>query len=187
MNKAREKYLLIRIQQHKDAKCFTELYQALVDPIYRFIYFKVNDAETAQDITSEVFLKGWKALTAEESRNVKHLRAFFYTVARNLVIDYYRSAARQKEVELDDSIREGIEDIQAGEKVHVQIEYQEVLAVIRILKDSYQEVLILRHVEDLSLTEIAKILEKSPVATRVLLHRANQALKREYEKTAKIN
>jgi len=188
VNKAREKYILIRIQQYKDARSFTELYDALIDPIYRFIYFKVDDTDTAQDITSEVFLKCWKKLTADDAQKIKHLRAFFYMVARNAVIDYYRSAARQREVPLNPEYDDqAFVDESSEYQFQIKIEYQQILQVIKLLKDSYQEVLILRHVEDLPLVEISKVLEKSPVATRVLLHRANQALKREYEKTAPQN
>ena len=101
VKKTREKLLLIKIQQCNDEESFTELYQALVDPIYRFIFFKVNNVELAQDLTAEVFLKGWKQIVDNKSSRIKHLKAFFYTIARNLVVDYYRSAARQREIQLE--------------------------------------------------------------------------------------
>ena len=67
------------------------------------------------------------------------------------------------------------------QKVEARIDSEFVLEFVKKLKESYQEIIILRHIEELSLAEISKILGKSPVSTRVLLHRANQALKREYE------
>lgn len=187
MNKIREKILLIRIQNHKDSESFSELYNHLVDPIYRFVYFKVDDIELARDITADVFLKAWKQLTnRSKSNQVRYLRAFIYVIARNTVIDYYRTEKNKRELPVemgeyqtqDQDVKKKIED-------HIDAGY--ILKLVRQLKTSYQEVLILRHIEELSLAEIAKVLEKKPVATRVLLHRAQQALKREYEKIAKHN
>ncbi|MBI2050008.1 MAG: RNA polymerase subunit sigma-24, partial [Candidatus Staskawiczbacteria bacterium] len=40
---------------------FSEIYDQYIDKIYRFVYFKVNSQEIAEDITSKVFLKGWEA------------------------------------------------------------------------------------------------------------------------------
>lgn len=189
MNKAREKILLVRIQQYQDKESFTEIYQDLVDPLYRFIYFKVNDKELAQDVTAEVFLKGWRELTSDKGKKIKHVRAFFYTVARNLVIDYYRSSARQKEVQLREYQGQIVEEGTPSpyQAVEVKIATEQILELILILKDSYQEIITLRYIEELSLNEIAQIIKKSPVATRVLLHRANKALIREYDKAFSEN
>lgn len=189
MNKTRQKYLLIRIQKYGDAQSFSELYEALVDPIYRFIYFKVNDKELAQDLTSEVFLKSWRQLTTKRTNEqpVKHLKAFIYVIARNRVIDYYRSAQKAKEIPITHQIEQLSGSEEKQEELMAKIDSGYVLNVIQQLKSSYQEILILRHVEELSLSEIAHLLQKTPVATRVMLHRANQALKREYEKTTPNN
>jgi len=189
VNKAREKILLVKIQKYQDKESFTELYQALIDPLYRFIFFKVNDAELAQDLVAEVFLRGWREMTGEKATRVKHLKAFFYTIARHLVIDYYRSTARQKEVQLleNEGPAVAISSSEPLHEVEVKIESEQILKLVNLLKASYQEIIILRHIEELSLTEISRIIQKSPVATRVLLHRANKALKREYDKITGSN
>lgn len=182
MKKIREKYLLVRIQQDKDADSFSQVYNYLVEPIYRFVYFKVSDTETARDLTAEVFLKCWKELTSSRQGKVQiqHLRAYFYKTARHLVIDYYRSSQQTKELPIQEGIP--IPDVEnVHQKVEARIDSEFVLEFVKKLKESYQEIIILRHIEELSLAEISKILGKSPVSTRVLLHRANQALKREYE------
>lgn len=188
MNKTREKFLLYRIQERKDQKSFSEVYKYLLEPIYRFVFFKVNDEQTAQDITAEVFLKCWKKLTGERGKTVKHLRAFFYTVARNQIIDYYRSGAHQKQVYISDNLQRDLIDHKDGkQQIEVKIESEYILKLVQLLKESYKEIIILRYVEEMNLVEISKIIEKTPVATRVLLHRANQALQREYEKATKSN
>ena len=183
MNKAKEKILLARIQKNKDADSFTEVYEYLSEPIYRFIYFKVSNREIAQDLTADVFLKVWKGLTAVPPKQVRHLKAYFYMTARYTVIDHYRRAARKKEDAIE-QVDQSQLAYQTEDYLHAKIELTGVLKCISYLKESYQEVLLLKYVENFTLSEIGSALGKSPVATRVLLHRANKALIREYEQTS---
>lgn len=184
MSKIQEKILLLRVQHQRDAESFSKLYELLAEPIYRFIFFKVSDDETAKDLTSDVFAKCWRELIANEGKQVKHLKAYIYRMARNIVVDHYRKKdvimVSPESVLLADQPHND-EEVKSVEN---KVDGQKLLALMHRLKNSYQEVLLLRHVEDLSITEIAHIIQKSPVSTRVLLHRANQALKREYEKIA---
>ena len=187
MNKVQQKLLLLQIRNRCDAESFTKLYEWLVNPLYRYIYFKVSDPELARDLTSEVFLKAWKRLTKlverKEELEVKQLRAYFYTVARNLVIDHYRYQANFQEDSLESAV--GLpSSSQPLEEIELTLEVKQIMALIKNLKDSYQEVLLLRYVEDLGISEIARVMQKTPLSTRVLLHRAGMALKREYERQA---
>ena len=186
VKKAREKYILARIHQYRDSDSFSEVYDLLVEPIYRFIFFKVNDKELAQDLTAEVFLKAWKGLVEDNERRVRHLKAYFYTMARNLVVDHYRKEEKQREQPLEEARHIPTEqNMEQGIQVAVDAHY--ILQYVLRLKDSYKEVLVLKYVEDLSTVEIGKVIQKTPVATRVLLHRAHKALKREYEKSTPTN
>jgi RNA polymerase sigma-70 factor (ECF subfamily) len=56
---------------------------------------------------------------------------------------------------------------------------EQVKAALVNLRDDYQNVIVWRYLDDLSIPEIAKILDKSETAARVLLHRALKALKNE--------
>lgn len=185
MSKIQEKLLLLQIQHQRDAASFTKLYELLAEPIYRFIFFKVSDEEIAKDITSEVFVRTWRELSNQQAGEVKHLKAYVYRIARNLVVDHYR---KKETLTLTVSLEEAEQVPAPGanlqETIEVKLDSERMLALMANLKTSYQEVLLLRYTEDLSITEIAHIIQKSPVSTRVLLHRANQALKREYENLA---
>lgn len=186
MNKTKEKLLLARIQDQNDPQAFAETYDAFADQIFRFILFKVSDEEIAKDLTSEAFLKIWKGLTSPKSANVKHLRAYLYTTARRLVIDHYRSKGAKPQESID-AHQDIASDQDILTEVQIKLDQAYVLNFVKQLKDSYQEVIILRYVEELSLNEIGKILDKTPVATRVLLHRAQKALRREYEQSTPTN
>lgn len=181
IKKAREQLWVIRVQKYRDQAAFTELYHAYIDKIYRFIYFKVDDTEIAKDLAADVFLKSWRHLIASD-KEVRQIGPFLFVTARNLVIDYYRSGQKNRETALDLAIDIAADDQES--KMVIMAEAQLVYALIKKLKQSYQEALLLRHIEDLSIKDIAEVIDKTPASTRVLLHRANQALKREYEKTA---
>lgn len=174
----KEKFLLYRIRAKKDPEAFAEVYDSFVKPIYRFIYFKVANAEQAEDLTSETFLKAWQYL--KEKREVPHLQALLYSIARSVVIDFYRATACERgDVSIDDE-RLNEAAVIAGEKllkeVDAKVDLTRVIERLRGLKDEYREVVVLRYMDDLSIKEIAAALGKTPTNVRVLLHRATKAL-----------
>ncbi len=177
-NILKEKFLLFRIRAKKDPDAFGQIYDAYVRKIYRFIYFKVASAELAEDLTSETFLKAWQYLM--EKREVPHLQALLYTVARNVVIDHYRAAAHlQADIPLDEAVANELtsagsekllKDVEAG------IDMMKVLEKLRGLKDEYREVVVMKYLDELTTSEIATALGKTQANVRVILHRATKAL-----------
>lgn len=166
--------LLIKLKR-QDPDAFGELYDAYVERIYRFIFFKVNNQAEAQDLASETFLKFWQYVKADKP--IKNVNALLYTIARNLVIDHYRSRQRQYDQEVPiDQIE--IADQRDYLAEHVQRStLEQVAAGMKELKDEYREVIALRFLDELSVGEIAKVVGKSRGAVRVLIHRALKALR----------
>jgi len=175
-NPIANKILFLRVQ-NKDHEAFGQFYDLYVDKIYRFIFFKVNSAEDAKDLTSEVFLKTWQYIKNDKA--IKNLNAFIYMVARNCVIDLYRQRARKGDNE--EFIGEANLALPGGDNQllkHIrQAELAEALKALSVLKDEYREVIVLHYLNELSAREISQILDKSPGAVRVLLYRALNALK----------
>jgi len=178
MTKLSDKLLLIRLKR-KDPEAFGQFYDSYIEKIYRFIYFKVSSTETAQDLTSETFLKVWQSFT--EGKKITHLQAFTYQVAKNLVVDHYRQQARTTTVSTDDEtsgVTEIADDQPTAEAVVAlagDVEHLE--AVLAQLKDEYREIIILKYLDELSTAEIADILGKTKGNVRVLAHRALQTLR----------
>ncbi len=155
---------------------FGKIYDKYVGQIYRFIFLKVNSPEIAEDLTSEVFLKAFEIFKKGEKK-IKNERAFLYQIARNLVIDFYRDRAKLKVISTSDC-KEIIDESQnLEEKIFLDSEIEKIREAISTLKDEYQDVLLLRYVDNLKIPEIAQILKKSEQNTRVLLHRALKSLK----------
>ena len=164
----------------KDRDIFIKAYDRYVDEIYRFIYFKISNAEEAQDITSAVFLKAWNSLRDDNRLQEKTLAAYFYRIARNSVIDHYRknkpvSSIEEGEEENFKYFKDESQDIEKD--VVLKSEMENVYKMIDRLKDEYKEIVILKYINELSLKEISNITGKSRNNVRVITHRALKALR----------
>lgn len=173
-----EKILLYRIFTKKDPEAYTELYDLYVQRIYRFVFFKVSSHENAEDITSEVFLKAWQFLISNSSEQpeIKSFSGLLYKIARNSIIDFYRARAAKGEVALDENI-EASDEGKWFVELEQKIETEKIIVAIKKMKQEYQEVLTLKYVDELDISEIAEITGKGNVAVRVTLHRALKKLK----------
>lgn len=165
---------------------FSKAYDQYAAGILRHIYFRVSDWNVAQDLTQETFFKAWRNIAPQGSDvKIKSFKAFFYKIASNLIIDYYRSKSRNvlslDEMEEVYQKEMACEPTQEKEAERV-FQRREIEKHLSLLKDEYRQMLIYRHIDDLSIKEIANITGKTPNNVRVIIHRALQALKKKYEK-----
>jgi RNA polymerase sigma-70 factor (ECF subfamily) len=176
-----EKILLYQVRTRKDPDAYAKIYDLYVRRIYRFVYFKVSSEEEAQDLTADVFLKAWQYLlleSEEKGKEVRYLGAMLYGIAKNRVIDHYRSKAHRDTVPMADDAGDKIADERHLQDVtEAKIDVQFLEKHLRSLKDEYREVLVMKYLDELGTGEIAKFLDKTPGNVRVLLHRATNALK----------
>lgn len=166
--------LLVKISKG-DKHAFGVLYQKYLDQIYNFIYFQVRgNKQEAEDLTEEVFLRCFQVVTEETKKN-KNFRALVYTIARNLVIDSYRS---KKDVVDIDNIEITSSQLRNPEETLESWQLSSTLVeAIRELRPNLQEVIILRYILELETDEIAEIMGISMNYVRVLQYRALQSLK----------
>ena len=157
-------------------KIFSQIYDRYIDKIYRFIFFKVNSQEIAQDLTSETFLKSWESF--KNGNKIENIQAYLYKTARNLVIDFYREKGKVQIVSADNPL---IPDPAPNleEKAMLSSELGQIRQALTELNDDYQNVIIWYYLDDLSISEISQMLGRTDDATRVLLSRALQALRNE--------
>ncbi len=163
----------------RDKEAFIWAYDNYIDDIYRFIYFKIGSIEEAKDITSKVFLKTWEYIQRNKLESRTTLKALIYKIARNSIIDHYRSIKTEK-IAIDNEnfpidIEDGKQNI--GRQAEINSDMEAVQKNLTKLKDEYKEVLVLRYINELSFKEIAKITGKSKTNLRVLSHRALKSLR----------
>ena len=137
--------------------------------------FKIDDARGSGKILQVKFLKVWNFLLEHQETGVRTFSGLVYKIARNSVIDFYRERARRRECRLDEDMQVGAED-KNYRRIEADQELQTLLEKIKQLKQEYQEVILLKYVDELSIAEIAEILGKSSVGVRVTLHRAGKKL-----------
>lgn len=155
---------------------FSKIYDEYIEQIYRFVYLKVNSKEVAQDLTSDTFLKAWQKFKNEHNTPIENPRAFLYQTARNLVIDHYRSKNRIQVVSFDESpISDPTADLE--KKAFLTSDIEVIKNKLSTLKDDYQNIIIWHYLEDMPISECAKLLDKTEEATRVLLSRALKSLR----------
>lgn len=166
---------------------FIKLYDQHHAGIYRFLRMRVKDEETAQDLVSESFTKAWDVLSSNSVPYPQNPRAYLYKVARNSLIDYYRSAVKNREVQIENQdILVHLASTQTNQNNREQIEknmdisqdMDKIYFVLQSMSDLSTEVITLKYVEDMSNSEIAEILDKSEGSVRTALSRALQELRK---------
>jgi RNA polymerase sigma-70 factor, ECF subfamily len=164
--------LVIRAQEG-DTEAFGKIYDALVRPIYRYIYYRV-DAQTAEDLTEETFLKAWENL--EKYKQKKNpFSSWIFRIAHNLVCDYYRK--NQSVSEIDENVPAPQDSLFPGHKIAVTFTQIQLHKAIKKLPENSQQVILLKYINEMDNMSIAKTIGKSEGAVRTIQFRALQQLR----------
>jgi RNA polymerase sigma-70 factor, ECF subfamily len=169
---------LVQLARSGDADAFARLYDAYVDRVYRYVYFRVTDDETAEDLTSQVFLKAWENLG--RYRPGGPFLAWLYTIAHNAVIDHYRT--RKSAVPLEEVASLVVEKDDLEDRVEFQFDLEAIRGGLQQLTADQQQVLLLRFIAQMSTEEVARAMGKREGAIRALQMRALHTLKKYMEK-----
>ncbi len=157
---------------------FIENYDDNADAIYRHCYFKLYDKEQATDVMQEAFLRAWEYLV--KGKKVGNLRAFVFKIANNCCIDILR---KKKESSLDMLMEEGFDaSVDDGKTIERSTDAGFAQGLLRKLDPENREIMILRFVDDLSIKEIAEIVDDNENSISVRIHRATAELKKNFSK-----
>lgn len=161
---------------------FKSIYDKESDSIFRFCLVRVSDREQALDITQETFLRLWQNMI--DGKEVRNTRAFTFTIAHRLIIDWYRKkkSIPFKDIKSGDYDEEGESDYDPSDGMTaddalVNAEGRYFLEKINELTPANRDPVYLRFVEDLSPGEIGKILGISANAVSVRINRGLLELK----------
>jgi RNA polymerase sigma-70 factor (ECF subfamily) len=174
-----EEVLLIEQAVKGDSRSFGVLYDNYHHKVYRFIYLKTGTREDAEDLTHQVFLHAWRNIKGYVHRG-HPFSSWLYRIARNAVIDFYRTRKDPLRMEeLDPEVIGGPLNLESSTDDLMQL--GRLMGCLRELPPKYQDVLILRFVDELSLKETAMALGKSEGAVKLLQYRATKALQKKIE------
>ncbi len=165
--------ILIKKFQGQDAASFSELYDRYVEKIYNFIYYRTFHKETAEDLTSVVFTKAYER-ARQFSGDKGSFTAWLYQIARNTIIDHYRTHKSTEDIEnaFDMSSAQSVE-----RDVESVMQLEQVQMLLKDLPREAREVVIMRVWDGLSYKEIAEVLGKSEAASKMLYSRTIAQLK----------
>jgi RNA polymerase sigma factor (sigma-70 family) len=161
-----------------DPAAFATLYRRHYDPVFRYCIHRLFERQTAEDVTSAVFLKVVEKLGRFKG-DEQQFRNWLYKIATNEVNNHLRHAARRNS--LLERFRERA-GRQTGDCRALKDESGEKLALLKqamlTLKPRCQTIITLRFFENLKLTEIAEVLGSSPGTVRSQLARALAKLRK---------
>lgn len=148
------------------------IYLEYYPKIRRYIAAKLQDPQTAEDLVSEVFLKVCQRLESfDESR--ASLSTWIYTIAKNTVIDHYRTSRHHSE--LPEALASG-EDLE--ESLCRADTLQALAAALEALDERQRDIIILRYYRGMTLREIAQRMGLSYSYMKALHNSALASLKR---------
>lgn len=151
---------------------FVGIYERTFDEVYSYVASRLSDRGAAEEITQDVFVTGARHFARGGDVDVAWLK----TVARNKLIDHWRVRARQeRKLALAYTFEP---TVVVDENASVDAEL--VTQVLAELNGTYRAALVLRHLDGLSVPEVARLLERSVEATEQVLSRARAAFRSAY-------
>lgn len=155
-----------------------QLYKEHSDRVYSYIYYLVRQKECAEDLTQETFYKAYKGLDGFNKQ--ASTATWLLKIARNLTYDYFR---RKRVIQFFTFDKE--HDLETNAlSPESRYERKEQLAKMYDslfkLKKDYQEVLLLRKIQECSIQETAYILGWTEAKVKMKMTRALEALKKKY-------
>jgi RNA polymerase sigma-70 factor, ECF subfamily len=164
----------IELAQNGSPEAFGLLYRLHHPAIFRYLFFRTGDRQTAEDLTGEVFLKMVQAINGF-SGGQPAFRAWLFQIARNLSIDHLRKIQAHPNQTLGEELPAPGLDPEHSTEMNLN-EAGLRAALIRLSNDQ-KDVILMRFIEGLPLAETARTLHKSEDAIKGLQRRALAALR----------
>jgi RNA polymerase sigma-70 factor, ECF subfamily len=166
---------LVHRAQRGDAEGFGLLYDRYVEVVFRFLLHRVGDRATAEDFTSETFVRALRRIDSLSFQG-RDVGAWLVTIARNIVLDHLKSSRVRLEVSTAD-MRDADRATAGPEDAVLQsMANAELLAGVRQLSAEQRECVALRFLQGLSVAETAAAMGKKDGAVKALQHRAVRRL-----------
>lgn len=154
---------------------FLAAYDAYADDIFRYLFYRLPDRDTARDFTQETFTRTWKSLA--EGKRMENIRAFLYRVAKNLTVDFYR---KKKDESLEEALGPA-GDISNEISEADFLEHETVRLFLNSLEEKHRDAVTMRFIGELSIREIAEATNVSETLVSVRIHRGLRKLRKLYK------
>jgi len=154
----------------------TRLYEHYHQSIFRFLYYRTGSIPSAEDLTSEVFLRMVKSIS-DFRPGTGSIDAWLYQISRRVLYDWYRHHALHPEVQLTEAYTDPLP--LPEDHTEKRLDHSMLAQAIRFLPVDQQEVLILRFINGLNLQDTARAIQRSEDSVKGLQRRAIQSLRKQ--------
>lgn len=168
---------LVERAQAGESEAFGRLYDHYSDTVYRYIYYRVGGRATAEDLTSETFLRALRRISTFTWQG-RDFGAWLVTIARNLVADHFKSSRFRLEVTTGEMLDANEVERSPEESVLESLSNAALLEAVRKLNPQQRECVTLRFLQGLSVAETARMMGKNEGAIKTLQYRAVRTLAR---------
>jgi RNA polymerase sigma-70 factor (ECF subfamily) len=166
--------LLVEAARALDERAWEEIYRRHAQQVYAYIYYRLGDQHTAEDLAADVFVKALGGIKGYVWRG-KPILAWLYRIAHNVTVDHRKSAARRSAHQSPAGAEEVEERI---DHLHRLDERTDMMRAIRALTEDQQQVIILRFYMGMSNAEVASVMNRPEGAVKALQTRGVKALRR---------
>ena len=170
-----DELLLLHRAKSLDQDALAQVHEQYYDSIYRYVAYRVNDLQTAEDLTSEVFIRFLHAIQQKNAPQ-KTIRGWLFGAASLILKEHYRQKKKAQLTELDDAMAD--DWIEPTEKLEAQEKKQVLRQAIADLTEEQQQVLALRFGYEMPVRDVAVTMNKSEGSVKMLQVRAIAALTR---------
>ncbi|MHC4110292.1 MAG: RNA polymerase sigma factor [Planctomycetota bacterium] len=167
----------IVVRAHREAEALSQLYEMYYERIFRFCVHRLFSKETAEDVTSTVFLKVARGIRSFGGRREQDFRNWLYAIAANQANAYIRKSCRRQRllVKAASSLTAATAN---NDDNNSELDWSMLYAAILKLKPEHQTIITLRFFENMDYEQIAKILDAREATVRVTLHRILKKLRK---------
>jgi RNA polymerase sigma-70 factor (ECF subfamily) len=163
---------LIQRAQKGDRESIAWLFEHFQPVIFRYLYYRIGDRQTAEDLTSEVFVRMLRSLSGYKTQTAP-FQSWLFRIARNLSVDYFRQSGSATEL---------TENIKSSEPlpeavVEQSFNHEALRQALNKLNSEQSDVIILRFVLEQPIAQVAQVLGKSEDAIKGLQRRSLLALR----------
>lgn len=164
---------LVERAKSGDVQAFAKLYDAYVERVSRYVYFRVSEDCDVEDLVSQVFLKAWENVERYKLGS-SPFAAWLYTIARNLVIDHYRT--KKDTLPLEDVLSLPTDIESPDEQAQTRFDLEALRDALQFLSADQQQALVLKYIAGLPNDSIARVMNKQAGTVRGLQMRGLQTL-----------
>ena len=172
---------LVARAQAGEADAFGAIYDRYSETVYRYIYFRVNNTQLAEDLASETFLRALRRISSFSWQG-RAFGAWLVTIARNLVVDHFKSGRYRLEIAKPDVL--GADTAETDPSTSPESAALEkltnatLLTAVKKLNPDQQECIVLRFLQGFTVAETARTMGKNEGAVKALQYRAVRTLAR---------